>query len=55
MEISDWLDEKEEEGLYVSQIELATNMPFDEEPDEIVFFRKISALWVLMYRESSIF
>ena len=40
MQISDWLDEKEEDGVDVSQIELPSNMAFDEEPDEIVFFKE---------------
>ncbi len=41
MKISDWLDEKEEDGVDVSQIELPTNMDFDENPDEILFFKEI--------------
>jgi len=41
MKISDWLDKKEAEGVDVSQIELPTNMAFDEDPDETIFFKEI--------------
>lgn len=41
MKISDWLDEKEAEGVDVSQIVLPTYMNFDEDPDETIFFKEI--------------
>jgi len=40
MKISDWLDEKEAEGVKVSQIELPADMSYDEAPDETVFFKE---------------
>jgi hypothetical protein len=42
MKISDWLDEKEAESLDVSQIVLPTNMAYDEDPDETIFFKVIN-------------
>jgi hypothetical protein len=42
LNISDWLDEQEAEGLDVSQIVLPRNMAFDEEPDETLFFEVIN-------------
>ena len=41
MKISDWLDEKEAGQVDVSQIVLPTNMAFDEDPDETLFFKEI--------------
>lgn len=41
MNISDWLDQKEAEGVDVSHITLPANMAFDEDPDETIFFREI--------------
>jgi len=41
MSISDWLDEKEAEGVDVSQIDLPRNMAFDEDPDETLYFKEI--------------
>jgi len=41
MTISKWLDEREAEGLHVSQIELPTDLSFDEDPDETIFFEEI--------------
>jgi hypothetical protein len=38
MTISEWLDEKEEEGVDVSQIVLPDDLSYDEDPDETVFF-----------------
>ena len=42
MNISDWLDEQEAEGVDVSQIVLPRNMAFDEDPDETLFFEVIN-------------
>ncbi len=41
MKISDWLDEKEAEGVNVSQIELPADMAYDAAPDETVFFEEV--------------
>lgn len=41
LSVSDWLDEKEVEGVDVSQIELPKNMAFDEDPDETIYFKEI--------------
>ncbi len=42
MKISDWLDEKEAEGVDVSQITLSKNMSYDEDPDETIFYKEIN-------------
>lgn len=47
MKISDWLDEKEAEKVDVAQIELPTDIAFDEAPDEIIFFEEINPCGVL--------
>jgi hypothetical protein len=39
MTISDWLDQKEAEGIDVSQISLPDELSRDEDPDETVFFK----------------
>ncbi len=41
MKISDWLDEKEEGSVDVSQIVLPADMYYDEVPEETVFFKEI--------------
>ena len=40
MKISDWLDEKEAEGIDVSKVELPKEMLFDEDPDETLFYKE---------------
>jgi hypothetical protein len=40
--ISDWLDKKEKEKLNVSQIVLPDDLPYDEVPDETIFFKEIN-------------
>ena len=40
MKISDWLDQKEAENVDVSQVELPSDMFYDEAPDETVFFEE---------------
>ncbi len=42
MNISDWLDKKEAEGIDVSQITLPDDMAYDEVPDETVYFKEIN-------------
>jgi hypothetical protein len=41
MTISEWLDEREAEGLDVSQITVPADLSFDEGPDETIFFEEI--------------
>ena len=41
MTISEWLDEKEAEGVDVSQIALPDDLSFDEDPEETIFFEEI--------------
>ena len=40
MKLSEWLDEKEAEGLDVSQIVLPPDMSYDEDPDETIYFKE---------------
>ena len=42
MKVSDWLDKKEAEGVDVSQISLPEDMPYDQDPDETIFFKEIT-------------
>lgn len=42
MTISEWLDEKEAEGIDVSQIELPADLTFDEAPEETIFFEEMN-------------
>ena len=47
MKISDWLDEKEEENVDVSQIVLPTDLSYDEAPDETIYFKEIKPCGLL--------
>ena len=47
MNISDWLDEKEEEGLDVSQIVLPDDLAYDEAPTETIYFKEINPCGIL--------
>jgi hypothetical protein len=47
MNISDWLDEKEEENVDVSQIILPADMLFDEAPEETIYFKEIKPCGLL--------
>jgi hypothetical protein len=40
--ISEWLDEKEAEGIDVSQILLPDDLAYDEAPEETIFFKEIN-------------
>jgi hypothetical protein len=40
--ISDWLDKKEKEKFDVSRIVLPDDLPYDEVPDETIFFKEIN-------------
>ena len=42
MKVSDWLDEKEAANVDVSQMTLPTNMAYDEDPDETLFYKEIN-------------
>lgn len=42
MNISDWLDQKVQEGVDVSEIVLPRNMAFDDDPDETLFFKVVN-------------
>ena len=41
MSISGWLDEKEAEGVDVSQIVLPNDLAYDEGPEETILFQEI--------------
>ncbi len=47
MTISEWLDEREAEGLDVSQIVIPANLSFDEKPAETIFFEEIKTCGLL--------
>ena len=38
--ISKWLDEREAEGLDISQISVPADLSFDEDPEETIFFEE---------------
>ena len=54
MTISEWLDEKEAEGVDVSHIALPADLSFDEAPEETIFFEEIKLRFSLS-AESPIF
>ncbi|BBO91480.1 hypothetical protein [Desulfosarcina ovata] len=47
MRISEWLNQKEKEGVDVSQIELPKDLAYDRDPDETVFFEEHNPCGVL--------
>lgn len=47
MKIADWLDDKEAEGVDVSQIVLPKNLSYDEDPDETLYFKTINPCGLL--------
>jgi hypothetical protein len=47
MNISDWLDEKEKQGIDVSHIVLPADLAADEVPDETIFFEEIRPCSIL--------
>ena len=47
MSISGWLDEKEAEGVDVSQIVLPNDLAYDESPEETIFFQEIRPCGIL--------
>ncbi len=47
MNISEWLDKKEAQGVDVSHIVLPADLANEEEPDETIFFKEIRTCSVL--------
>jgi hypothetical protein len=47
MNISAWLDQKLDDNVDFSQLELPTEMTYDEEPAEIVYFKEINPCGIL--------
>ena len=47
MRISEWLDQKEAEGIDVSQIVLPDDLSYDELPDETIYFEEINPCGIL--------
>ena len=47
MSISEWLDQKEAQGVDVSHIALPADMVGEEDPDETIFFKEIRTCGVL--------
>ena len=47
MNISGWLDERELEGIDVSQIALPNDLAYDEGPEETIFFQEIRPCGIL--------
>ena len=47
MSISGWLDERELEGIDVSQIVLPDDLAYDESPEETIFFQEIRPCGIL--------
>jgi hypothetical protein len=46
-EISDWLDQKEAEGVDVSQIVLPDDLSYEEDPDETIYYKEINPCGIL--------
>ena len=51
MKISDWLDEQVKANVDVSQIELPTDVSFDEDSDETIFFEEINPCGILCTKD----
>jgi hypothetical protein len=47
MNISEWLDKKEAQGIDVSHIVLPEDLAKEEEPDETIFFKEIRPCSIL--------
>ena len=47
MLISEWLDKMEAENADFTQLELPSDMAYDEEPDEMVYFKEINPCRIL--------
>ncbi len=51
MTISEWLDEKEAQGLDVSHIALPENLAQNEDPEETIYFKEIRTCGILCTRD----
>ena len=51
MKISDWLDEQVKANVDVSQIKLPTDVSFDEDSDETIFFEEINPCGILCTKD----
>ena len=51
MNISEWLDQKEEEGVDLSRVELPEELLFDAVPDETVYFKTYNPCSILCAKE----
>ena len=47
MNISEWLDKKEAQGIDVSHIVLPEDLAKEEEPDETIYFKEIRSCSIL--------
>jgi len=47
MNISDWLDKKEADGVDVSQIILPDDLAYNEDPEETIFFDEVNPCGIL--------
>jgi hypothetical protein len=47
MTISEWLDEREAEGLDVAHLEIPSDLSFDEDPVEAIYFKEIKPCGLL--------
>ncbi len=45
--VSEWLDERQAEGVDVSEIEPPEDLIYDEDPDETIFFEQIRPCGIL--------
>jgi hypothetical protein len=50
MNLSDWLDKKEAEGVDVSQIALPDDLALNEDPDETIYFKEIKPCGIFCER-----
>ena len=51
MKISQWLDEQVKANVDVSQIDLPTDVSFDEDSDETIFFEEINPCGILCTKD----
>jgi hypothetical protein len=47
MNISNWLDQQAEEQGKISRLELPSDLPYDTEPDEMIYFKEINHCGIL--------
>jgi hypothetical protein len=50
MNLSEWLDKKEAEGVDVSRIALPDDLAYSEDPDETIYFKEIKPCGMLCER-----